>query len=455
LQADGTFTYTAPATGSCTGSFTALANGTSAIVASITQCDATSSVTGCLGGAPTANADSYTSPVGPTAILPAKLHIAPPGVLANDTDPSGLPLTVANPSTVSCAPAVVAVNATTSVPAGTGICTVQVQADGSFTALITGASGAGGYAFTYSAQNSQGTPSSAMATASLVVPAASNLAVNLLDAISGQAIASKDYRWIIEEDRTFYVDPVCQINSTDPTLRPANCPPLPVQSLGYNFHTANMPVVATGCVGPVSCESGQTLLGAGTACDQGNGVCQSGTGAATQKSPLDPSQVALDPNKRYYLSVMPADGINPTINGGGAPVADATAPGGTRPFRTTGGANNLGDCTDFTASVTSPGNCGHTMGGAQISGALVAANGTTPTQVNIKLQRTPLPTAQIAVFVFQDDSPLNGENDPSGPPGNYGPAPNEAGLGGFNIVLFDQAGGLGDNTGPTTGSTSR
>ena len=35
-----------------------------------------------------------------------------------------------------------------------------------------------------------------------------------------------DYRWIIEEDRTFYVDPKCQINSTDPLLRPSTCPVL-------------------------------------------------------------------------------------------------------------------------------------------------------------------------------------------------------------------------------------
>jgi len=91
-----------------------------------------------------------------------------------------------------------------------------------------------------------------------------------------------DYRWIIEEDRTFYVDPKCQINSTDPALRPASCPPLPVQSLGYNFHTSYMPVVAAGCVGAVSCEAGQSFGGGTTAvaCDVGNGACR----AAAQKN---------------------------------------------------------------------------------------------------------------------------------------------------------------------------
>ncbi len=81
------------------------------------------------------------------------------------------------------------------------------------------------------------------------------------------------------------------------------------------------------------------------------------------------------------------------------------------------------------------------MGGAQI-----APSQTAP--VNIALEETPLPTAKIAVFVFADDNPLNGENDAGG--GVDVIAPNEAGLGGFEIKVFDQAGGLGDNTGQMT-----
>src|SRR5258707_13990225 len=56
--------------------------------------------------------------------------------------------------------------------------------------------------------------------------------------------------------------------------------------------------------------------------------------------------------------------------------------------------------------------------------------------------------AKLTVFVFQDDNPLNGENDAGG--GVDVLAPNEPGLGGFEIKLFDQAGGLGDNTGQIT-----
>ena len=52
------------------------------------------------------------------------------------------------------------------------------------------------------------------------------------------------------------------------------------------------------------------------------------------------------------------------------------------------------------------------------------------------------------MFVFEDDNPLNGENDAGG--GVDILAPNEPGLGGFEVKLFDQAGGLGDATGQIT-----
>src|SRR5262249_43639009 len=85
--------------------------------------------------------------------------------------------------------------------------------------------------------------------------------------------------------------------------------------------------------------------------------------------------------------------------------------------------------------------CGHVMGGAEI-----AAGQTTP--VNISLQQPPRPTAKISVFVFEDDNPLNGENDAGG--GIDVLAPNEPGLGSFNLILLDQGGTLGDSTGQIT-----
>ncbi len=52
------------------------------------------------------------------------------------------------------------------------------------------------------------------------------------------------------------------------------------------------------------------------------------------------------------------------------------------------------------------------------------------------------------MFVFEDDFPLNGEHDAGG--GIDMLSPNEPGLGGFQITLFDDAGGTGDATGQPT-----
>ncbi len=99
--------------------------------------------------------------------------------------------------------------------------------------------------------------------------------------------------------------------------------------------------------------------------------------------------------------------------------------------------------SDYAAGT---GLCGHNMGGAQIPPLVVGTTAYPP--ITIKLAETPLPTAKIAVLVYEDDYPLNGENDAGG--GVDILAPNEAGLGGFQIELLDQAGGLGDNTGQIT-----
>ena len=144
---------------------------------------------------------------------------------------------------------------------------------------------------------------------------------------------------------------------------------------------------------------------------------------------MNPSQVALDPSKRYYLSILPGDAANGFNSGaGGAPATDCGtySPGapGWDPAATAAGAQV----------------CGHGLSGAPIAPG--------QTSVNVTMEQTPLPTAKITVFVFEDDQPLNGENDAGG--GVDVLSPNEPGLGGFEITLFDQAGGLGDATGQIT-----
>src|SRR5882762_1542987 len=443
FQSNGTFTYTPPSS-DCGGSFTYLVNGTLSRVATITRCDA-DNTTGCgaaLGGAPTANNDSYTSSIA------SRLQISPPGVLVNDTDPFKLPLTarIVGAPNSSC-PAVNGVNGVLV----SGMC-VNLNADGSFTAVrTTGATGTP-LTFQYNAVNSQKTSSATPATVTVTFKVPTGLTVAVKDAKTGQAI--KDYRWIIEEDRTFYIDPNCQVNSTNPALRPASCPPLPIPTLGTNFHTSYMPVVASGCVVPltggISCELGQSLGGTAAACDVGNGACRTDV---AQKTPVDPGQVYLDPTKRYYLSILPGDGGNPTVGGaGGAMQIDPSCD----PTTTQCAMRQFDiakDCGAYTSPPTGawevggPGAlCGHAMGGAPISSAQVAAG--LATTINVNLQQTPLQTANITAFIFQDDWPLNGEHDAGG--GVDVLAPQEPGLGGFELKILDQAGGFGDSTGQAT-----
>ena len=121
-----------------------------------------------------------------------------------------------------------------------------------------------------------------------------------------------------------------------------------------------------------------------------------------------PTDVHLDPTKRYYISVLPGDDIVP----------------------------------------------GHTMGGASIvcTGATTAAAcsfAALTIPVTPQLQHA----AKVSAFVFEDDHPLNGEHDASG--GVDVLSPNEPGLGGFNLTILDLVGGSGDPIGQMTRNARR
>src|SRR6184192_1039469 len=73
---------------------------------------------------------------------------------------------------------------------------------------------------------------------------------------------------------------------------------------------------------------------------------------------------------------------------------------------------------------------------------------TTASPLTVLTQPDPYPPSKLSVFVFEDDFPLNGEHDGGG--GIDVIASQESGLGGFNITLFDDAGGTGDATGQMT-----
>jgi hypothetical protein len=370
LNPDGTFTYV-PNAGTKSDSFVYYANGNQTLTATVTLSAATIEPASGI----TANPDRYNST---TASV---LKINPPGVLSNDVDAAGYPLKAI-------------------FETAAGGLTVKLNPDGSFTATATTP---GTYTFTYHAQNSQLTNSNST-TATVVFPASAGLKVTVQDAQTKAAIA--DYRWVIEEDRTFKIDPATQVNNG--TLVP---------SLGTNFHTSHLPMVATGCTGPVSCESGQTIYDPvtkthGPAVCDGHGLCVPDTSGNGQPQST-PDQVAactatlttgcLDPNKSYFISILPGDAANAFSN-----------------------PNNP---------------AGHTIGGSPIPSA-VAAHLTTFAPVTVNLEPSPVPTSQVTVFVFEDDNELNGEHD-----AEQGVEP---GLGGFNVELWDVAGATGDATGQMT-----
>lgn len=144
----------------------------------------------------------------------------------------------------------------------------------------------------------------------------------------GAAIAVP-FRWLVEEDATKDVD-----------FTPAQ----PGRDLSLSFHTSYMPVA--------------------------------GKGDSTSPT------IALDPNKRYFVSVLP--------------------------------------------------NSGYQMGGAA-----VAAGATT---VTVTVNPAPIPTAQISVFAFNDNQPINNAPD----------LPQELGLSNFSVLLFEPGGTYGISGGQVT-----
>jgi hypothetical protein len=398
LNRNGTFTYTSTSTTATSDSFTYCANGTvTAPVAPATTGTCSSGLTALvtLGGAPASEttADAITLPAGQTfqSTMATYLAVKAPGVLGGAVDAAHLPLTV------------------TSISGNNGL---QVLADpaGGFTAI---APGAGTYTLTYAVTNSLKTQT-ATQTATVVFPTPSNLAVTALDGYDHTSVIS-DYRWVIEEDQTFYVNPNCLTNP--PTGNCATATGGVVPTLGTNFHTSHMPFIAQGCTGPLSCESGQSVLGNAAVCDIGNGLCRpdtTGNGATV----VLPSQVALDPTKRYYISILPGDAANPFA----------------------AAYSNSPSCQASGNTSVPTSSCGHGMGGAPITFGQTA--------VTVLTQPSPYPPGRLSVFVFEDDFPLNGEQDGGG--GASVLSQDEPGLGGFQIHLWDAMGGNGDFTGQMT-----
>ncbi len=221
ICANGTFTYTPLPGWSSPDTSHYCANG--AAGGHIRMCATVTLAASALTGPPVANAMTFTSKMATFIKIPS------PGVLSVDSDPASLPLTV----DLTCAIA----------PTLTGG-TLVMDPNGGFTASVTGSgttacpatalTGSNCFSFSYRAQNTQGSTSTA-AVVTLVFPPPSNLQVKVLDAqlynnCNGNSACISaigpitDYRWIIEEDKTFWVDPNCTTNSQHYHARVA--PPL-------------------------------------------------------------------------------------------------------------------------------------------------------------------------------------------------------------------------------------
>ena len=198
---------------------------------------------------------------------------------------------------------------------------LTLNSDGSFT--YSGAD------TTFSYVATDGTASSLPVTVSLSVLPVSNIAISVIDP-KDPGTPVLGYRWTVEENVMWQPDPEA---------------PQTTNTLGTNFHKSYMPIVAQG-VGAVEF-----------------------------------AQLALDPTKHYYVSVLPADAATGS---------------------------------------------GHTIGGAPIP------PGSTEVSVNVNSQ--PLPYAQISILAFEDNSPTNGAVDG---------AEINRGLGGFQITLEDAGGKYG------------
>jgi hypothetical protein len=391
LNTNGTFTYVANAGAPTSGTvdtFTYCGNGATSGAACTT-------LTFGAGSLEASSGITCTAGIAFTSTMANYIAVKTPGILANCKDGAGYALTI-DPTTVT---------------PSAGL-TVLADVNGGFTAVYTGQTPPN---FTVQAKNAQGTRSAAIPV-TLTFPTGSGLNVTVLDGYDHKTPVS-DYRWIIEEDKTFFVDPKCVQNPPPPGCPTAGSGIVP--TLGVNFHTSHMGFVAQGCTGPVSCEAGQTVLGQPSVCDVGNGACRPDPNAGTNNAGMTqvlPSQVQLDPTKRYYISVLPGDAADPFAAGyTGIPCGQAGA---------------------------DPSTCaiGHGMGGAPIAAG--------QNSVTVLTQPSPYPPANLSVFVFEDDFPLNGEQDGGG--GVDVLSPQEPGLGGFQIHLWDAMGGSGDFTGQMT-----
>ena len=218
----------------------------------------------------------------------------------------------------------------------------------------------------------------------LIFPAATGLAVTVLDG-KDKTTAITDYRWIIEEDRTFYIDPNCTTNPP-----PAGCPTFGsgiVPTFGTNFHTSYMPVVATGCTGAVPANRARRVRGAAG-------------GVRRRQRCLQDHAVR---NRRRSIPAR-STWIRPSAT------TSRSCPAMRQPVR------ERGQLSEQSNAKLRPrhGWRSDRLRARDGIGDVYRYYGVFPTSVTVLAQPTPFPPAKLSVFVFEDDFPLNGEQDGGG-----------------------------------------
>ena len=206
------------------------------------------------------------------------------------------------------------------------------------------------------------------------------------------------------------------------------CPPLPVESLGYSFHTANMPVVAQGCVGATSCEAARPWRDprwsatSATAC----------AGPATSRSrSVPPPSTSTRPSATSSRCCPAMASTRPSAALAGRTAAcRSTSP---RPAAASTLRPRPGSRAAPERSAAMP------WAGAQI------AVGQRRSTSSCRRPRSPRPRSRSSSSRTTTRSRRERRRRRRGRH-----RANEAGLGGFEIKLFDQAGGLGDATGQIT-----
>ena len=161
------------------------------------------------------------------------------------------------------------------------------------------------------------------------------------------------------------------------------------EDLTFKVVPTGTPSLSTRTLGTSFHKSHMTVVATGCTGPQSCGDDQNVRGSpVTPQARTSPGDVALDSSKNYYISILPGDA----------------------------------------------GDGGHAMGGTEIRHGWTSAP-----SVMVSSNAYPFIPAQLSIFIYEDNAPVNGQNDLD-----------ENGLGGFNIILMDAVGRSGDPAGQQT-----